>query len=213
MTDRTIQVRHAIQDVIDAQGAALVAHYYDEEGPFAGRLFDELPNNDPARFTPEDLVAASLLDVRFDPRAVRGLLIEPSALNELLSALGHDRPLWETEDLTTANELWRALREVPVGRTRTSKLLARKRPRMLPILDSVISQHLCLEGARDRWALLRDALRDPALRDAIDSMAPPKGSQPSTLRLLDVAVWMRHSESKNARHVRHKLGLPVKDRR
>lgn len=132
-------VRAAIRQVVSDRGADLVATYYDEDGPFAGCLFDELPDNDPVRFTPSDLVAASLLDVRFGPRAVRKLLVESDELNVLLEALGPDRPLWELSDLRPAAALWKAMRDVPIGPTRTSKLMSRKRPKMLPILDSVIS--------------------------------------------------------------------------
>lgn len=205
-------VRASIHAVIDGEGSALVAKYYAEDGPFAARLFDELPNNAPFEFTADDLVASSLLDVRFGPAAVRALLIEPAAVNDLLTRLGEDRPLWEVEDLSRANELWRSLRAVPIGPTRTSKLLSRKRPKMLPILDSVISKHLCLSGADDRWALLRDALSDESLRQAIDAMAPGGFKQPTTLRLLDVATWMRHSESTNARRAREECGLTVEPR-
>jgi hypothetical protein len=209
MTDQAAEVQAAIREVVTEGGSDLVKAYYDDRGPFAGRLFDELPNNQPSRFTPEDLVAASLLDVRFGPRAVRALLVEPEEINRLLGALGDDRPLWEQPDLDAAGHLWKAMRAVPIGRTRTSKLLSRKRPQMLPILDSVISTALRLDGASDRWLLLRDALADADLRTAIDSMAPPGVPAPSTLRLLDVATWMRYSESANARTVRTQLGLPV----
>ena len=212
MRDPVGRVRRAIENVVNSKGAELISAYYDESGPFAGRLFDELPNNDRGRFTADDLVAASMLDVRFDPRAVRALLVEPTAVNARLQELGDDRPMWETEDLSAAQALWKTLRSVPIGPTRTSKLLARKRPHMLPILDSVISQHLCLDDVEDRWVLLREALSDAALRESIDAMAPSGVARPSTLRLLDVAVWMRHSESTNARRVRRDLGLPVEER-
>lgn len=213
MTNPVEPVRDAIWSVVAKKGAELVKDYYAETGPFAGRLFDELPNNTPNEFTPEDLVAASMLDVRFNPKAVRALLVAPDEVNGLLSRLGPDRPLWETRDLSAANDLWGQLRRVPIGRTRVSKLLARKRPAMLPILDSVISKHLHLDGARDRWVLLRDALNDEPLRQAIDGMAPPGVSKPSTLRLLDVATWMSYSESRNARRARHSHGMPVSARK
>lgn len=212
MANAADRVKSSISRVIEERGEALVEAYYDERGPFAGRLFDELPNNDPNRFTPEDLVAASMLDVRFDPRAVRSLLVHPARVNDGLAALGDDRPLWEVDDLQPAADLWTALRQVPIGPTRTSKLLARKRPQMLPILDSVISLRLGLDGAPDRYALLREALQDASLRAAIDDMTPEGITRPSTLRLLDVATWMRFSESTNARSVREKNGLPVDPR-
>ena len=100
MTNPVEPVRDAIWRVVAENGAELVKDYYSETGPFAGRLFDELPNNIPNEFTPEDLVAASMLDVRFNPKAVRALLVAPDEVNELLgrpgtgpATVGDARPL------------------------------------------------------------------------------------------------------------------------
>lgn len=90
---------------------------------------------------------------------------------------------------------------------------ARKRPRLLPIIDSVVSGALGL-GNAGSWAALQTALDDAQIRSAIDGMAPTlDGAAPTTLRLLDVATWMRFSESDNARDVRRSLGLPVEPRK
>ncbi len=123
-------------------------------------------------FTVGDLAAASLLDVRFGPHVVLELL--------------------EREECNTL------LTDIP------SDLLARKRPQLMPILDSVIIDALHLEGL-DGWLALRAALT-PALRHRIDELAQAATDQgaarPSTLRLLDVATWMMHSQSRQAKAVR-----------
>lgn len=229
-TEAAMLVRARIREVIASRGGELVAAYYRDPA-FAGDLFDGFGLNDPDRFTADDIVAASLLDVRFGPAAVRALLgssgtnPDLAGANEQLSLiptdvslgqigaaeydaiLGEDSPAWV---------LWNHLRTVAgMGPTRVSKLLARKRPALMPIIDSVVIDRLALPvGAQ--WATLNEALRDADLRREIDDlgdMAVFAGQpRPTTLRLLDVATWMNHSESDNARRVRTNLGIAVKDR-
>ncbi len=199
-----------IGEVVADPAAELVRAYFDESKSFAGSTFDLLPNNDPPRFTAEDLVAVSLLDVRFEPRAVRRLLGDPDGtLRRQLALIRTDLDLWDASDeqLAPAYELWSAVKALPgVGRTRTSKLLARKRPRLMPVLDSVIDEALPLRP--DAWILLRDALREPGLRQSIDALrSSGVPREISTLRLVDVATWMRFSRSENARAERRGLGV------
>lgn len=211
-------IRSAILDVVEQRGAELVNHYYRDK-PFAGSLFDDLGDNPPDRFTTDDLLAASLLDVRFKPEAVRALVTEGVA-DDLLSGVPIDLPLWKANydavlgEQSAAGQLWLRVRAIPgIGRTRASKLLARKRPHLLPIIDSVVSGALGL-GNAGSWSALQTALEDAQVRSAIDGMAPAMDAPaPTTLRLLDVATWMRFSESDNARDVRRSLGLPVKPRK
>lgn len=211
-------VRAAIERVVEDDDAYRLVDAYYNPAPqtypgakgvlFAGRFFDELPCNDPRAFTVGDLAAASLLDVRFGPHAVVELL-ERSECNSLLAEVPADVALWESapgqlDRSSAAWRLWDRLVAIPgVSRTRASKLLARKRPHLMPILDSVIVDRLCL-GGLDCWQALRAALA-PELRARIDLLARAAtkhgASQPSTLRLLDVATWMMYSRSQQARAV------------
>jgi hypothetical protein len=77
--------------------------------------------------------------------------------------------------------------------------MAQKRPRLIPIVDSVIRKALPLGD--DSWVSLRSALQDEQVRQTIEGICPPGGpaSTVSTLRLLDAATWMRYSRSRNAR--------------
>jgi hypothetical protein len=72
------RVRFGIEEVLDGPARQLVSAYYapgtrsygrQSDVLFAGRYFDELPDNEPDAFTAGDLAAASLLDVRFGPNA------------------------------------------------------------------------------------------------------------------------------------------------
>ena len=86
----------------------------------------------------------------------------------MLSDIPSDVPLWEATDeqlakRSSAWRLWDRLMDIPgVSTARASKLLARKRPHLMPILDSVIIDTLHLEGRS-----LADAKGSP------DSSGPP----------------------------------------
>jgi hypothetical protein len=204
------EIRRRIREVPENRGFELVRAYYAPNSGFAGSMFDSFGNNPVGEFTSDDLVAASLLDVRFGPAAVQELLIKRQA-DALLREIPNDAKvtLWNTglPRESAAWRLWEVLVGIDgVGPTRASKLMARKRPHLVPILDSVINERLGL-GDRDRWRVLGEALDDQTrivvdqLREAAD------GHAPSTLRLLDVATWMRFSESGRARNVREALDL------
>lgn len=209
------EIRRRIRGVAEDRGFELVRAYYAPNGGFAGSLFDTFGNNPVGQFTSDDLVAASLLDVRFGPAAVQELLVKGRA-NELLQDIpgDADATLWNT-DLPRGSAAWRLWDVLvgidEVGATRASKLMARKRPHLFPILDSVIKEGLGL-GDRDQWKALAEAL-DEETRSTLDQLREaPSGHAPSTLRVLDVATWMRFSESDRAREVRRALGFEVSGR-
>lgn len=206
------EVRRRIARVVDDKGRELVEEYYRVENGFAGALFDDLGKHVDDQFTTDDLLAASLLDVRFTPTAVRRLVVEGKA-NFLLAEIANDPDvaLWNA-DLgreSPAWHLWDVLTELGngIGPTRASKLLARKRPHLFPILDSVIIEALAL-GATDRWSVLANAL-DEGTRARIETLRPAATGRcsPSTLRLLDVTTWMRFSQSRRARNIRREIGF------
>jgi Family of unknown function (DUF6308) len=189
--------------------AELVAHYFALDGVFAGHTFDDLGENPAARITSDDLLAVTLLDVRFQPSAVRRLLA--GEFDDALRAVPADVALCDLgpEVDEPAAVLWKALRELDgVGPTLTSKLLARKRPQLCPIEDSVIVSFVCPEAGQ-LWYELAGVLRSTERRDRIDSLWPGghEIAKPTTLRLLDVAIWMRCSRSQNARVARDELGI------
>ena len=150
-----------ITQVVAAPADRLLVAFFDTAGPFAASTFDDLPDNPRREFATGDLLAASLLDVRFQPRAVRALLQPGSRLCEYLADIRDDRDLWNAtdDDLRPAYALWTEVEKLPgVGATKTSKLLARKRPRLIPVVDRVIRTALPLGD--DSWISLRSALQD-----------------------------------------------------
>lgn len=189
----------------------LVEQFFDTDGPFAATTFDTLPDNDRDRFTTTDLLAVTLLDVALPPPSVRSLLkTDADKFSDLLAAVPDDVDLWNVsdEDLAHAEVLYWALRVLPqVGRTRASKLMARKRPRLIPVVDRVIIEALNLGD--DSWVALRACLSDPGVRDSIEACRPDNAptSSISTLRLLDAAVWIRCSQSRHAKIARRNVGI------
>jgi hypothetical protein len=77
------------------------------------------------------------------------------------------------------------------------KLLARKRPCLIPVYDEVVR---CAFGRPDNiWQAMREALQrnDGAFRAALEDIAR-KAEIPAgvtLLRALDVTIWMRHRPS------------------
>jgi len=218
MNSRTecVLVRESITEIVNGRYAGgLVAAYFDPRRGFAGELFDGLDpdgllsDNPIGRFTVDDIAATSLLDVRFGPTAVREVL-GSAAIRASLASVPHQVNLWDAsgEDLRNATELWNLIREITgVGRTRASKLLARKRPRLVPVVDSVIAHALHLR--KETWRPLAAILSDRHLREAIDDLRPTWVSEGiSTLRLLDVVTWMSYSRSTAAVSVQVELGAP-----
>ena len=117
--------------------------------------------------------------MRYRPRAVRAILDEQADhLNGLLAAVPDDVDLWSAtdEDMAAATSLWRVLRSggplSGVGPTTTSKLMARKRPRLIPIVDSVVRD--ALEFEQDSWTELRAALQQVDLPERIEELRPAR---------------------------------------
>ena len=194
--------------IADSDDAAvdLLRRYYGstylDAGCYTGAYFDSwAPQNraaDSNRFTADDLVAITFLSVEVDARAARELLVtRASRLAELLDAVGPDRDLVdETHGLTPDAPLRLLETELKsikdIGTTKATKLMARKRPRLVPIYDTVVTRVLNTKLVhRDP---IREALRanggalDARLRSIRSKAGLP--DEISALRVLDVIAWM-----------------------
>ena len=83
-----------------------------------------------------------------------------------------------------------------------SKLLSRKRPRLVPIIDSVVHKQIdAPEGTY--WQLFREYLAYDSRRSTVEELRPPGLSDlVSTLRLLDVGLWITGSQGRIAQALR-----------
>lgn len=187
-----------------------VSLYFDPAQPFAGDTFDSLGRNSPDEITADDLLAVTLLDVRWTPSAIRALLGEQAAqVSKLLGEIDNDTDIWADEGakhLAAVDPLWKLLCNLSgVRDTRASKLLARKRPRLIPITDSIIVSAVGTPG--QTWLTLRYCFQDAGFRESVKKLRPPNADSATVLRIFDVAIWMLFSRSKAARKARQDAGV------
>jgi hypothetical protein len=121
-------------------------------------------------------------------------------LSGLLQAIPRDIDMTDAEaavvaDGSSAAQAWPLLRDQPdVGWVTAGKILARKRPRLLPVYDRVVR---CAVGRPSSfWLALHTALREngAALHRQLLDLRQVAGlpETVSALRVCDVAVWMNH---------------------
>ncbi|MVA74493.1 hypothetical protein GC722_00355 [Auraticoccus sp. F435] len=150
--------------------------------------------------TSDDLVSLTLLSVNVSADIALQLLGPMRAtLSALLQDLGPDRdlvdePSLDGERFSPAWALERELRAVRgLGATKVSKLMARKRPRLIPVYDRVIKATLT-GGTGVFWRPLHAALLadDGALHHRLIALRDDAGlpADVSALRVLDVLAWM-----------------------
>jgi hypothetical protein len=159
------------------------------------------------QFTAEDLLAVSMLSVSIDryyalhvldyqARELSGLLVQIPlgiALQDpgAGALIAEGGPAWE---------LWRALHDIrprpgdnQLGPVAAGKLLARKRPRLVPIHDSRVRQVLGRPG-NDLWwwrDLRCKLIEDEALVGELESVRARAGAgHLSLLRTFDIMCWM-----------------------
>ena len=149
------------------------------------------------RITADDIVAVSLLGV--DVPAFASLQIlgpDSRRISGLLEQLPRLQKLGETEidalldPSHPAMRLWVLLRSIPgMGSTKVSKLMARKRPHLIPVYDSIIGS--ALGGIDGHWERVHEAVtKNVEVLSAIRSAAGLTTRVP-LIRVIDVAVWMQ----------------------
>jgi hypothetical protein len=186
-----------LSDAVD-----LAHRYWHEE--YTGRMFHELSNNSqPNEITAQDIVAVSTLGVTV-PAGVAVWLLGEGAddVRALLERIPVDRDVWAPDDLLDAGEpTWRlwdllstaswphALPGNGMGTTTISKLLATKRPRLVPIWDSVVRK--LFAPVDNYWAAFGQALADDSLRLQLSIASSGEAPEGATLlRRIDALLWM-----------------------
>ncbi|MEV4560496.1 DUF6308 family protein [Kitasatospora sp. NPDC049285] len=167
------------------------------------------------RFDADDLVAITMLSVSVAAHGAVDLLTDPEGhWQRLLSAIPRDArledpasdrliapggPAWELwERLANPNGAYPTSPD-GVGSVVAGKLLARKRPRLVPVYDRRVKA-LFHRPATDHtfWASLATALRadDGAFRAQLALLRAESGigEDIGILRVLDVIAWMRQGE-------------------
>jgi hypothetical protein len=187
------RVARLIDELLDdASSRAKIEEYYHPDGNFAGHTFLDLAPNQPYAIGVEDLLAVTTLAVNPGAPAARALLPGGNLVHRvsaLLARIPLGVAIWEATDrhLCQSHLLWSLLvgHAPNVGATTAGKILARKRPELIPIVDSVIKQKLqCAPNSY--WMTFRLVLKDSERRSRISDLAP----ELPILRTLDTLMWM-----------------------
>lgn len=195
---------------VDGTGRELLAAYFGESPRFTGAHFDTLGDNPRDRFAGDDLAALSLLDVPPSRDLVADVLVRRAdQFNRLVTDIDPDVDLWDStlEQREKAGALWKELRKIRrVGPVTAHKLLARKRPALHPVLDSVVRRWFDdPNGIRYQLAAV---LADQQVRDDLDTTLPADAANGlHLLRRIDIAIWLLGARNEAAVAVRERLGI------
>lgn len=185
---------------------------YDDGSPkFTGAWFEQLggggDRDDVAnRFTGDDLVAVSMLSVSVPAREAVWIL-ETAAdqvgafLRQIPTGVSPADPEGRAQLLngdSAAHGLWRALRgRRGIEWVTTSKLLARKRPQLLPVYDGILESAI-RPGTGNWWRVVAEFFESEPNIQRLHAVRGAAGAEGrlSLLRTLDVVVWMRHRHAR-----------------
>ncbi len=185
-----------LADWFEANAKQIVEDYDRYFTSFTGRWFEHFGSvGDPNRFDASDLVAVETLSVQVPTEAAAKLLVtEPDRFNELLRQIPLSVDIWDASRETLqdgpAAELHTLLRTLPgVDWVIAGKLLAAKRPRLIPILDNKVKDLLQPPTSRF-WISMWDELSDESRRVTVAQVCADAPADVSLLRRIDVALWM-----------------------
>jgi hypothetical protein len=187
-----------LQSYLNDQAVERLQRYFTT---YAGREFERFGGRGDGEtrdsLTSDDLIAVSLLNTPISPYACLQLLDPPDDLvSALLAQIPTDVQLanadWDTiAPWSPAAQLWQHLITIPgIGWVRASKLLARKRPHLIPVFDTVVKN--AIDPRSSWWWFLWDALQDHSILDRLIRLRDDSQIEPdvSLIRVLDVSVWM-----------------------
>ena len=176
---------------------------------FTGAEFERYGRNDaPHRVTADDIVAVTMLSIWIKPSLKRGLSPERIIKLERQAGRISDILQWVPDnlDLSSVSEtefqrlfgpdghvrkLFTLLSsDLELGNVVAHKILARKRPRLIPIRDS--RSERVLGHPQSWWRSWWEAMSDPALVDRLEELRRQAECERfSILRTADVVVWMK----------------------
>lgn len=177
---------------------------------FLGSWFEHFADKrHPNSITERDILAVSMLSVNIPPGTTIWLLGEGRGqVSGLLSRIPQDQKIWDPgTDLSKTSaawQLWELLRThtwpndagaTGMGETKISKLLAVKRPELIPIQDKLVREALFADGKVSNywspWQRLHQSAKGLRLRNIADELrteAKVSDAVP-VLRIIDVVIW------------------------
>ena len=201
----------------------LVEKYFekDDRGQFryAGAYFERLGGERERleaanRVTAEDLIAVSMLSVPLIRYYALDILVyQAPKISDLLARIPVNVTLVDAgaESLIAkggpASELWELLSNIKpprekrrLGEVGAGKLLARKRPQLIPVYDSYVKKALQRTRTHGTWwsdlrcQLTKDATLVSEL-EAVRTGVGPEAAHLSQLRIFDIMCWMHWRET------------------
>ncbi|WP_052960193.1 DUF6308 family protein [Mycobacterium sp. EPa45] len=196
MTKFRFDLAEWFSDNADQVRSDLAGYFGGGKQPFTGRWFEEFAAiGDPNRFEASDLLAVEALSVTVPTEAGASLLVaESERFNSLLRDIPREQNLWEVSRLdvnvgSAADRLHAELRTLPgIEWVIAGKLMAAKRPKLIPILDNEVRNYL-KPPKNLFWVAMHDELSDPARREVIAEACQAAPAHVSLLRRMDVALW------------------------
>ena len=209
-------IRDALHQIDPEKGKQLAAQYFEESssfpgtGTFTGSHFESFAGapNPVNEVTAADLLAVQTLAVTVSSRAALGILeTYAQRISELLSDIDPTLKLEEVRDEgdfeavlgknSSAQALWDLLRRNNpeakrwnLGATTASKIMARKRPHLIPIDDSVVTRVIGRGPASSRRMWRDELLADNYLIERADEIKEHvERTDLSPLRALDIVLW------------------------
>lgn len=203
-------------DLLNHPAAEIALRCYHKS--WAGRRFESLGepdarSRDANTITVTDIVAVSLLGIRINPTSVLDLLEGDlgARVGELLPlipadvSIGSDDAAQHLDTHSSAQKAWQILTDRVGGAEETGhawvtagKLLARKRPTLIPVYDRVVR---CVvrslqEQVDNYWLWLNGQMQRMNVRDRIVDLRGKAGltHETSPARVIDVILWMFHQK-------------------
>ncbi|MGM7669843.1 DUF6308 family protein [Microbacterium sp. A93] len=180
---------------------------------FTGSHFDSFDGGggvEPNRITAADLLALEMLSESVRGQAALGI-VESLAdeIEELLVQVPEEAKLEEITEAeferlldkgSPAQQLWDLLKQNNgsrwhIGTTRASKILARKRPHLIPIYDTVVRREALGERSGNYWRDWFNAFQGAEGRQLAERLRSIRNESGEThlslLRVLDIVLWMK----------------------
>jgi hypothetical protein len=167
---------------------------------WAYRYFDLVPSELPDEVTPVDVLAAAALHPGLSRTDLAFFVDRADDLTDWLRSVPVDAELqFADSDLLAHLDALLGLDGVSI--TLSSKVLHRKRPSLIPLLDRhIIDWYRPVTGERSAtlaWAPIIRAMQQDLLGDVngsltaiADALRPELASPPPAIRLIDIAIWM-----------------------
>lgn len=167
---------------------------------WAYRYFDLVPSESPAEVTPVDVLAAAALHPGLSRTDLAFFVEKADELSDWLRSVPAEAELkLAGSDLLADLDALVDFDEVSI--TLLSKVLHRKRPSLIPLLDRhIIDWYRPVTGKRSTtlaWASIIRAIQQDLIDDVngsltliADAIRPELTSPPSAIRLMDIAIWM-----------------------